>query len=359
MYLEYYGLARFPFQITPDARFFFESRGHKRARATIVYGLSKNEGFVVVTGAVGAGKTTLIEYLMSSGQLDDAMVARISTTQLESQNLLQLIAYTLELPEVPETKAGLLRSLQAFLVKTARRRKRVLMIVDEVQNLSRDSLEELRMLSNFQVGEDSLLQMLLVGQPEFRERLASPACEQIRQRVIASYHLAPLAAEDVVTYVAHRLDAAGAQGRRPFTEAALRRIAEETAGVPRKINRLCDRLLLYGYLEGTSEIDADAVDEVVAETRREYLDGAPEAVDLSGQGGADPAPWRSPPSNAGNGSAPQDHAALPMNGSDQAALQRSVADLRRELAAYKQKVARIVDLVSREQDRLRDPLNRS
>ncbi len=358
MYLEYYGLARLPFQITPDARFFFESRGHRRARATIVYGLSKNEGFVVVTGAVGAGKTTLIEYLMSSGQLDDALVARISTTQLESQNLLQLIAYALELTEVPETKAGLLRNLQAFLVKTAKRRKRVLVIVDEVQNLSQDSLEELRMLSNFQVGEDALLQMLLVGQPEFRERLASPACEQIRQRVIASYHLTPLATEDVATYVAHRLDAAGAQGRRPFTEAALRRIAEETAGVPRKINRLCDRLLLYGYLEGTSQIDAAAVDDVVAETRREYLDGAPEGMDLSGQG-HDLAPRRSAQATNGNGSAPPEPAAAPVNGADPAALQRTIAELREELAAYKQKVARIVDLVSREHHRLRDPFDRS
>lgn len=197
MYLEYYGFDRPPFQITPDVNFFFDSSVHKRALATITYGLSKLEGFVIVTGDVGAGKTTLIEYLLSHGDLKNIVVARISTTQLEAENLLELIASELELRKSGATKAAYLRDLNSYFLRIAQAGKSVLLIVDEVQNLSAGALEELRMLSNFQNRERPLVQQLLVGQPEFRARLASPACEQIRQRVIASYHLSSLTAAEV------------------------------------------------------------------------------------------------------------------------------------------------------------------
>ncbi|MBK1696045.1 ExeA family protein [Rhodovibrio salinarum] len=271
MYLEHYGLTHLPFQITPDVRFFFESHGHSRARATIIYGLSKSEGFVVVTGAVGAGKTTLLEHLLAGGRFADAVVARINTTQLGAENLLGLIAYRLGLPENAPTKAGLLRDLERFLLATRAEGRRTLLIVDEVQNLSQESLEELRMLSNFQDAEHPLLQTLLVGQPEFRERLAQPDTEQIRQRVIASYHLAPLAPEDVPAYIGYRLKHAGYAGLPLFTPEALAEIAAETGGVPRKINRLCDRALLYGFLEDRHELDGPALAEVIQEMRAECL----------------------------------------------------------------------------------------
>jgi len=345
MYLEHYGLARLPFQMTPDARFFFESPGHKRARATVIYGLSKNEGFVVVTGAVGAGKTTLIEHLTASGQLRDAVVAQINTTQLESQNLLQLIAYALELPRVAETKAAVLRDLKAFLLDTARRGKRVLVVVDEVQNLSASSLEELRMLSNFQAQQDALLQMLLVGQPEFRHRLASPACEQIRQRVVASYHLAPLGPEDVGRYIAHRLQLAGWRGQSIFDDGAIDRIAAATGGIPRRINRLCDRLMLYGYLEGRTELDADAVESVIADMRGECLEGA--AVLPEGDEGLGTSSGPIVFSGRINGyGTPQ---APPLARQDRAELLRTVNALQRELAEYKRKLGRIVEVVNRRQ----------
>jgi putative secretion ATPase (PEP-CTERM system associated) len=275
MYLEHYGLSHLPFQITPDVRFFFESHGHTRARATIIYGLSKNEGFVVVTGAVGAGKTTLLEHLLAGDRFEGAVVARVNTTQLGAENLLALIAHRLGLEQIASTKAGLLRDLESFLLATRAAGKRTLLIVDEVQNLSQESLEELRMLSNFQDAEHPLLQTLLVGQPEFRARLAGPDTEQIRQRVIASYHLAPLAPEDVPAYIAFRLKHAGYTGAPIFTPDALGEIAAETGGVPRKINRLCDRALLYGFLEDRHELDGPAVAEVIQEMRAENLEADP------------------------------------------------------------------------------------
>jgi len=365
MYLAHYGLDRLPFQITPDARFFFESRGHKRARATIVYGLGKGEGFVVVTGAVGAGKTTLIEHLLASGQFEDAAVARISTTQLESANLLQAIAYALALPAVASTKAGVLRDLKCFLEESARQSRRVLLIVDEVQNLSTESLEEMRMLSNFQENERALLQMLLVGQPEFRQRLAGRDCEQIRQRVIASYHLEALALADVPDYVRHRLEAAGAGAQEIFTPTALEQVAAETAGVPRRINRLCDRLLLYGYLENETRIDAAAVAEVAAEMRRESLEPEPETQGVSDTAAA-PVNGAAP-AKAHNGAglvARDAEANSDGHGHGQArgggdgdyeTLLRTIADLRADLARYRDKMDRIRGLVAREQGRLNTP----
>lgn len=276
MYLEHYGLKHHPFQITPDVNFFFDSRVHKRALATITYGLSKQEGFVVVTGEVGAGKTTLIEYLLASGDLSKVVVARISTTQLEADNLLELIAGELELRKSGATKAAWLRDLKSFFLRIAQAGKYVLLIVDEVQNLSAGALEELRMLSNFQDKERPLVQQLLVGQPEFRARLGSPECEQIRQRVIASYHLSALTAEEVPVYINHRMQQAGYKGDPVFTMKACVRIHDEAGGVPRKINRLCDRLLLFGFLEERSRIDVQAVDAVAAEMRMENLvDSAP------------------------------------------------------------------------------------
>ena len=365
MYLEYFGLARHPFQITPDVQFFFDSRVHKRALATITYGLSKKEGFVVVTGEVGAGKTTLIEYLLASGNLDSVVTARISTTQLEADNLLELLVGELGLRKSGASKAAFLRDLSSFFLRTTQRGRSVLLIVDEVQNLSPGALEELRMLSNFQNREQPMVQMLLVGQPEFRARLASRDCEQIRQRVITSYHLSPLAAAEVPVYVEHRLHQAGWSGDSLFDTAVCAGIHRETGGVPRKINRLCDRLMLYAFLEERRHIDEAALKEVIAEMRAENLSeshderSVPDSVPVTPTASpvpAAPAPPAivppSPKAAATEQPAPGRNGG-PASADDYSELLATFDDLRRSLGAYRTKMEEVLRLVSENERRRR------
>jgi putative secretion ATPase (PEP-CTERM system associated) len=355
MYLEHFGLQRLPFQITPDVSFYFDSRAHSRALATIVYGLSKNEGFVVVTGEIGAGKTTLIEYLLVTGRLSDLTTAKVNTTQLEPGNLLAYIEYAFGFNEASATKAKALKTLGEFFARATRNGQRLLLIVDEVQNLTDAALEELRMLSNFQAEANGAFQMLLVGQPEFRERLRSPGCEQIRQRVVASYHLAPLARHDMRRYVEHRLNSAGWAGQEIFTPDALNRIHDVTEGLPRKINRLCDRLLLYAYFEDRQRVTADMVKAVEAELVEENLGG-----EGPSRGAAETEAAGNGP--AGNGAAANvngaanGHDGAPDAAPDAVVLDRdrfaelvqTIQALRDELTAHRQKLSRIADLVDRQ-----------
>lgn len=271
MYLDYYHLKRLPFQITPDASFFFDGRPHRRALSTVAYGLSKNEGFVVITGEVGAGKTTLFEYTLQRLADDRIVAVKINTTQVGSENLLRLIAAQFGLSVGGGSKAELLCALEDELVRLHHQRKVALVVVDEVQGLSHEALEELRMLSNFQSNGKPLLQMLLVGQPEFRQRLAEPDLEQLRQRIIASFHINRLSVDDTRGYIEHRLRFAGWDGRRIFAADSFEAIFNATGGLPRRLNRLCDRLLLFGYLEDRGVLTAADVEEVVQEMQEEGL----------------------------------------------------------------------------------------
>lgn len=259
MYLQHFGLAEQPFQLTPDARFWFESRTHKKAMAYLGYGLAQAEGFIVITGEIGAGKSTLAQHLL--GTIDPARLHAISlvSTQVEGDDMLRLAAAGLGIDTRAMDKARLLDAVEARLQEERRAGRMTLLVVDEAQNLPVSALEELRMLSNFTSGGRALLQILLLGQPEFREKLASPGLEQLRQRVIATHHLEPMGVDEVAAYVSHRLAVAGAAEAPVFADDAFAAMHHHSGGIPRRLNLLATRLLLFASLEGRGVIDGDAV----------------------------------------------------------------------------------------------------
>lgn len=269
MYTEFYGLGSPPFQLTPDARFFFESSVHRQAMAYLVYGLHHAEGFIVITGEVGAGKTILIDNLLSTIKKDNFVVAKLVTTQLAGNDLLQMVASEFGIEHESLSKASLLKRISDFVLSQHRSGRRALLIVDEVQNLSFEALEELRMLSNIVSGNIMALQSFLVGQPQFRKVLASAELEQLRQRVTAAYHLAPLDETETRAYVEHRLRRAEWKHDPCLTEDSFSAIYRHTHGVPRRINTLCSRLLLYGFIEGLHTLGGTAVEKVANDLQKE------------------------------------------------------------------------------------------
>src|SRR5579875_2870415 len=282
MYAEYYNLKTMPFQLTPDHHFFFESREHSRAISHLVYGLAQEEGFVVITGDIGAGKTMLVERLWS--QLDESryLATRILTTQISGDDLLKMVARGFGMRLDTIDRSALLWLLERLFAERHSLGKRCLLIIDEAQNLPFPALEELRMLSNITIAGRAPFQGVLLGQPQFRQMLADAALEQLRQRVIASYHLGPLSQEDTRNYIRHRLNTAGWTGNPSFSDAAFAAIHRHSGGIPRKINTLCSRLLLFGYLEERGHIDEAIVEEVAEELRRDLAAGLP----APGAGGA-------------------------------------------------------------------------
>lgn len=264
MYEDHFGLTGRPFQLTPDARFWYETATHRKAMAYLGYGIAQGEGFIVVTGDIGAGKTTLVGHL--TGLLDPAAlnVITIVSTAIAADDLLRVVATGLGVDPANLTKAQLLTAIERGLHAVKRSGRRTLLIVDEVQALPVDSLEELRMLSNFQAGGHALLQILLLGQPEFRERLqGSERLEQLRQRVIAIHHLDPMEPHEVADYVAHRLSVVGWQGRPDFADDAFEALYRGSGGVPRRLNQLAARVMLAAALEGHELIDGRLVRQVV------------------------------------------------------------------------------------------------
>ncbi len=282
MYEAYYELSGPPFQLTPDSRFYFESTAHARAVAHLTFGLAQGEGFVVVTGEVGAGKTTLIEHVLGRLNRETYAVARINTTQVSGDDLFRLAmaGYGIDAPGAD--KATLLLRFEEVLSDHRLSGKRCLLIVDEVQNLSLAALEELRMLSNITEGGRASLQTILLGQPQFRRMLATQDLDQLRQRVLASYHLGPLTREETRAYVLHRLGTVGWHGRPRWDEAAFAAAFEHSGGLPRRINRLCSRVLLYGALEETDEITRAMVDTTAEELAQDLEGGRPTAIAQAG-----------------------------------------------------------------------------
>ena len=270
MYEPYYGFSAKPFQLRPDPHFFFGSKGHKRAMAYLEYGLSQGEGFIVVTGEVGAGKTTLVRNLFNKLTHEQIVAAHIVNTHLDPDDTLRMVASSFGLPHEGATKTDLLTRLEAFLHDVDRQGKRALLVIDEAQNLNPKTVEELRMLSNFQTDEKSLLQTFLLGQPEFRSTLHSPGMQQLRQRVIASYHLGPMDAQETRAYIEHRLHTVGWNGDPSFDDDAHAAIFGYTGGIPRKTNTLLDRVLLMGYLEELHHFTGEHIQTVIGDISEEF-----------------------------------------------------------------------------------------
>ena len=270
MYESFYGLSAKPFQLKPDPSFFYGSKGHKRAMAYLEYGLSQGEGFIVLTGEVGAGKTTLMRNLFRGLESENILAVQIVSTHIDSSDILTLVAGAFGLPYANMTKAALLLDIEQFLHRCDQQGKRVLLVVDEAQNLSPETLEELRMLSNFQTDETPLLQTFLLGQPEFKRTLLHGNMQQLRQRVIATYHLGPLDEQETKAYIEHRLKTAGWKNDPVINDEAYHLIYSSTGGIPRKINLLSDRLFMMGCLEELHHFGTDAVNDVIEDFQQEF-----------------------------------------------------------------------------------------
>ncbi len=269
MYAKFYGLDGLAFQLTPDPRFFFESGEHRRAMAHLTYGLHNAEGFIVITGEVGAGKTMLVDRLLSEIDAQSFVAAKIVTSQLGGDDLLHMVASGFGMDHDSLAKGSLLARLQEYVLAQFRTGRRALLIIDEAQNLSFEALEELRMLSNIVVGTTTALQSFLLGQPQFRTVLGNPALDQLRQRITAAYHLGPLSEADTRGYIIHRLSCAGWSGDPQFSDDCFGPVYRHTGGVPRRINALCSRLLLFGFLEEKHSISDADVQQVAAEMQAE------------------------------------------------------------------------------------------
>ena len=271
MYEAFYGLSSKPFQLNPDPSFYFGSKQHSRAKAYLEYGVSRHEGFVVITGEIGAGKTMTLRALIDGLHGSDVVIGNLVTTQLDAEDTLRMVGAAFGFKVKDVAKSELLVTLEAFLLSQTSQGKRCLLIVDEAQNLTQRAVEELRMLSNFQYGNQALLQTFLVGQPEFREILQRPEMEQFRQRVAATCHIGPLDAEETTGYIEHRLKCAGSTGKPSFEPEAFEAIYKASHGIPRRINAICDRLLLLGFLCERTHLTVADVDEVVREFANESM----------------------------------------------------------------------------------------
>lgn len=270
MYDTFYQLTGRPFQLTPDPEFYFESGTHRKALSYLGYGLAQGEGFIVITGKVGAGKSTLAAHLLATIDRQRLTAAQIVTSRLDGGEMVHMAARAFGLAVAGHDKASALAVIEAFLHEEARAGRRCLLVVDETQNLSIEALEELRMLSNFQLGAHPLLQILLLGQPEFRDLLQnSPRLEQLRQRVIATHHLEAMEPSEVGPYVMHRLACVGWSGNPAFDERLFAELAVVTGCLPRRINQVFGRLLLMGAVEQKSRIDSAMLAEVIADLERD------------------------------------------------------------------------------------------
>lgn len=264
MYLEYYGLTEPPFDITPNPRFLFYSAKHREAYNHLLYGIRERKGFVQMTGEVGAGKTTLCRALLE--ELSDRYsTALILNPVLNSDELMKAIATEFGLSVMGLDRLDTIAAINRFLLQQVEQQKDAVLIIDEAQNLTEDLLEQVRLLSNLETDNRKLLQIVLMGQPELRDRLNSHQLRQLRQRITVRYHLQPLTQFEVSQYVQHRLHVSGANGTPRFTRPALWRVHHHSKGIPRLVNAICDKALLAGFVNQADTIDFRMVGSAVRE----------------------------------------------------------------------------------------------
>lgn len=288
MYLDFYGLKRRPFDMTPDPLFFFPSQKHTEALASLTYTLTERRGFVVITGEIGSGKTTVCRTLLN--KLDPAArVAMLTNTSLTPKQLLEAISDQFGLPMENRTKVALLTGLHRFLMEQNDAGNPVVLIMDEAQNLSVKALEEMRLISNMETDAEKLVQIVMLGQPELRDKLNRPELEQLRQRICLRYHLRSLNKKEIGPYIEHRLRIAGNDGQVKFTKRALDSLYSFSKGIPRLINVVCDQALLTGYLRETRKLDKAIIEEIAAEFRSPAEEEAGEDIEVMGE---KPPPFR-------------------------------------------------------------------
>lgn len=348
MYTEYYALTGRPFQLSPGPSFFYASRAHRRAVAYFTFGLQQGEGLIVITGEVGTGKTTLVGYLRKQLSDERLLLALVSALSLRADDVPRLVAQALALDPAAASKASVLGLIEHDLGARHGRGQRVLLVVDEAQNLASGALETLHALSNLEREGRALLQILLLGQPQFRDTLASPALEQLRQRVVASAHLGPLEPDEVRPYLEHRLRRVGWAGRPAFEPAIFGEIWAYSRGLPRRINLLAARLLVQGAIERRSTLTADDARELARELERENI--------LSDETASPGVPVDAAAAAATFGGRPEEQ----QQRSDEA-LRREVERLQRRLETLQDDLGRErgrLDGARAEADRLRDDLRR-
>ncbi|NOV28397.1 XrtA/PEP-CTERM system-associated ATPase [Methylomonas sp. ZR1] len=271
MYDGFYNLTQKPFQLSADPDFFFQSSVHKRALAYMHYGLTQGEGFVLVIGSPGTGKTMLVKSLIKNLNKEKLLIGVMMTSQVGPEDTLRMAASTFGFSFSLTDKASLLSGFEKFIAEKAREGRRLLLIVDEAQNLPKQSLEELRMLTNLDVNGNPVFQVFLVGQTELKRTVYSADMEQLKQRIVSTFQLDPLDLEETKEYILFRLQTAGWTGTPEFTPSVFEVIHEFSGGIPRRINSLCDRLLLFGYLEELKLLDEQAVTKVIVEVKEEML----------------------------------------------------------------------------------------
>lgn len=266
MYFDFYDFKEAPFNLTPSSKYFFSSSKHVEALSTLIYAINERKGFVVITGDIGSGKTTVCRALIN--QLDaKTQSALITNTRMSGKDLLMSILEDFEVDYEPGSKSKLHSQLNEYLIDQLRQDRNVVLLIDEAQNLSPAVLEEIRMLSNLETEHEKLIQIIFLGQPELKSKLALPQLEQLRQRIAVYFHLTPLSEDDTYKYIVHRLHIASSKSSRNyFTDEAMRLIYRYSKGVPRLINQICDSAFLTGFIKEVSIIDKRILMEVIEES---------------------------------------------------------------------------------------------